>query len=76
MVSTVVVRNAAPKGSLIVGFVFCSGSVVDSEADTKPGTSSSPPPRILFFSFCEDDAEEVPDFDNSLNSPMIPSSLE
>jgi len=82
MVSTVVVRNAAPKGSLLVvdfGFsvdgivaeslLLCTTCSVDEE-------KSSSLPKILVPAACFLEDEDELDFDNALNNPIMPSSLE
>ena len=82
-VSTVAVRNAAPKGSLRVGFDFgfsingivdeslllCTTCSVDEE-------KSSSLPKILVPTACFLEDEVELDFDNALNNPIMPSSLE
>lgn len=83
VVSTVVVRNAAPSGSLFVVVTAAFGLSVDAVGDCCVVSSSSSTGGVKGLSLpkiVEDDCfrEEVTelDFDSSLNNPMRPSSLE
>ena len=75
-VSTVVVRNAAPNGSL-VGFGF-SGSVLDGTVGESSSTSGGGTKASVFPRIVVEDGFRLDEFDldNSLNNPMRPSSLE
>ena len=86
VVSTVVVRNAAPSGSLFVVVTAAFGLSVDGVGDccvAGEASSSSSTGGVKGLSLpkiFEDDCfrEEVAelDLDSSLNNPMRPSSLE
>jgi hypothetical protein len=81
VVSTVEVRNAAPKGSLL-GFSvdgIDDGIVGESLLCTTCSVKEdkiSILPKILVPTTCFLEEEDEFDFDNALNNPIRPSSLE
>ena len=82
VVSTIEVRNAAPKGSFLATLVRFGSSVggiddgiaCESWRPSVDEDKSSSLPKIFADNFFLEDVES--DFDSSLNNPIRPSSLE